>query len=38
MGALVHSILRACFAEEKDIAEEAVVQACLKRGRDSIPA
>ena len=30
MGALVHGILRACWAEEKDIAEDAVVRACLE--------
>lgn len=30
LGALVHSILRACFAEEKDIADDAVVQDCLR--------
>lgn len=30
LGGLVHSLLRACWAEGKDIADEAVVQACLK--------
>lgn len=30
LGALVHSVLRACFVEEKDIAEDAVVQDCLR--------
>ena len=30
LGGLVHAILRACWAEEKDIADEAVVQDCLK--------
>ena len=29
LGGLVHAVLRACFAEDKDIADEAVVQACL---------
>jgi 2-hydroxychromene-2-carboxylate isomerase len=29
LGGLVHSILRACWAEEKDIAEEAVIRDCL---------
>ncbi|MGR3760030.1 2-hydroxychromene-2-carboxylate isomerase [Roseobacteraceae bacterium NS-SX3] len=29
MGALVHSILRACWAEEKDVADDAVIRACL---------
>ncbi len=29
MGALVHSLLRASWAEEKDIAEDAVINACL---------
>lgn len=29
MGKLVHSIGRACWAEEKDIAEETVVRDCL---------
>ena len=28
-GALVQALLRACFAEEKDIAEDAVIRACL---------
>ncbi|WP_101065723.1 2-hydroxychromene-2-carboxylate isomerase [Roseovarius salinarum] len=31
MGALVHGILRACWAEERDIAEDAVVRDCLER-------
>lgn len=30
LGKLVHSILRACFVEEKEIADDAVVQACLE--------
>ena len=30
LGGLVHSILRACFAEEIDIADDAVVQDCLR--------
>lgn len=30
VGALVQSFLRACWAEEKDIAEDAVVRACLE--------
>lgn len=30
LGLLTHSILRACWAEEKDIADEAVVQDCLE--------
>lgn len=29
LGALVHGLLRACWAEEKDVAEEAVIQECL---------
>ena len=29
IGGLVHGILRACFAEEKDIADEAVIRDCL---------
>lgn len=29
MGRLVHAILRACWAEEKNIAEDAVIRACL---------
>ncbi|MCC1491097.1 2-hydroxychromene-2-carboxylate isomerase [Cognatishimia sp. F0-27] len=29
LGALCHGILRACWAEEKDIAEDAVVRECL---------
>ena len=31
VGALVQSILRACWAEERDIAEDAVVRDCLGR-------
>ncbi len=30
LGALVHSLLRASWAEEKDIAEDAVINACLE--------
>lgn len=30
MGRLVHSILRACWAEEKNIAEDEVIRACLE--------
>lgn len=30
VGALVHGLLRAVWAEEKDIAEDAVIKACLK--------
>ncbi|MDU8927279.1 2-hydroxychromene-2-carboxylate isomerase [Alisedimentitalea sp. MJ-SS2] len=30
MGKLVHGVLRACFAEEKDVAEDAVVAECLE--------
>jgi 2-hydroxychromene-2-carboxylate isomerase len=29
LGALVHGIARACWAEEKDIAEDAVIRDCL---------
>ena len=29
MGALVQSVLRACWAEEKDIAEDTVIKECL---------
>ena len=29
MGALVQSVVRACWAEEKDIAEETVIKECL---------
>lgn len=29
MGGLVHSILRACWAEEKDVAQDEVIRACL---------
>jgi 2-hydroxychromene-2-carboxylate isomerase len=29
LGGLVHSFLRACWAEEKDIAQDDVVRACL---------
>ncbi len=31
LGALVHSILRACWAEERDIAEDAVIKDCLDK-------
>ncbi len=31
VGKLCHSILRACWAEEKDIAEDAVIRECLER-------
>ncbi len=31
VGALVHSVLRACWAEERDIAEDAVVRDCLQK-------
>ncbi len=30
VGALVNSITRACWAEEKDIAEDGVIKACLE--------
>ena len=30
VGALAQSILRACWAEEKDIADDAVIRACLE--------
>lgn len=30
VGALVHSVLRACQAEEKDIAQDDVIKACLE--------
>ncbi|WP_299726073.1 2-hydroxychromene-2-carboxylate isomerase [uncultured Tateyamaria sp.] len=30
LGALVHSVLRAVWSEEKDIAEDGVVKACLE--------
>ncbi len=29
LGGLVHSILRACWAEEKDVAQDDVIRACL---------
>lgn len=29
LGQLVHSLLTACWAQDKDIAEEAVIKACL---------
>lgn len=29
LGALVHGILRACWVEEMDVAEDAVIRACL---------
>jgi 2-hydroxychromene-2-carboxylate isomerase len=31
LGALAHSILRACWAEERDIAEDAVITDCLEK-------
>lgn len=31
MGALVHGIMRACWAEEKDIATDDVIKACLEQ-------
>jgi len=31
VGALVQSVLRACWAEERDIAEDAVVRDCLEQ-------
>jgi 2-hydroxychromene-2-carboxylate isomerase len=30
IGALVQGVLRACFADDKDIADDAVIAACLK--------
>jgi len=30
MGALVHGLMRACWAEEKDIAQDEVIRACLE--------
>jgi len=30
LGALVHGVLRACWAEERDIAEDAVIKDCLE--------
>ncbi|MFT7594120.1 MAG: 2-hydroxychromene-2-carboxylate isomerase [Paracoccaceae bacterium] len=30
LGALAHSILRACWIEEKDVAEDAVIKDCLQ--------
>lgn len=30
LGVLAHAVLRACWAEEKDIADDEVVQACLR--------
>jgi 2-hydroxychromene-2-carboxylate isomerase len=30
LGQLAHSFLRACWAEEQDIAEDAVIRACLE--------
>ncbi|MEM8776328.1 MAG: 2-hydroxychromene-2-carboxylate isomerase [Pseudomonadota bacterium] len=30
MGALCHSVLRACWAEEKDVADDGVVKSCLE--------
>ncbi|WP_372884071.1 2-hydroxychromene-2-carboxylate isomerase [Shimia sp.] len=29
LGGLVHGLLRACFVEQKDIAEDAVIRVCL---------
>jgi 2-hydroxychromene-2-carboxylate isomerase len=31
LGGLVHAILRACWAEEKDVAEDAVIRAALEQ-------
>ena len=31
MGALVHGVLRACWAEDRDIAEDAVIRDCLEQ-------
>lgn len=31
LGQLVHGLLRACWAEERDIAEDAVIRDCLER-------
>ncbi|KMK66580.1 2-hydroxychromene-2-carboxylate isomerase [Puniceibacterium sp. IMCC21224] len=31
LGKLTHSILRACWAEEKDIADDGVIKDCLER-------
>jgi 2-hydroxychromene-2-carboxylate isomerase len=31
MGILVHAVLRACWAEERDIAEDAVIRDCLEK-------
>ncbi|WP_095588572.1 2-hydroxychromene-2-carboxylate isomerase [Actibacterium ureilyticum] len=31
LGGLVHGLLRACWAEEKDIAEDAVIRTCLEQ-------
>lgn len=28
-GALVHALMRACWAEDRDVAEDAVIRACL---------
>lgn len=30
LGGLAHAFMRACWAEEKDVAEDAVVRACLE--------
>ncbi|MFZ5963058.1 2-hydroxychromene-2-carboxylate isomerase [Thalassococcus sp. BH17M4-6] len=30
LGQLCHSILRACWAEEKDVADDAVIKSCLE--------
>ncbi|PLS21875.1 2-hydroxychromene-2-carboxylate isomerase [Neptunicoccus cionae] len=31
LGGLCHSFLRACWAEEKDVAEDSVIRACLEK-------
>lgn len=31
LGALVHGVLRACWAEDRDIAEDAVIRDCLEQ-------
>jgi 2-hydroxychromene-2-carboxylate isomerase len=31
LGVLVHGILRACWAEEKDIADDGVIKSCLEQ-------
>lgn len=30
LGGLVHGVLRACFVEEKDVADDGVIKACLE--------